>query len=92
MTVYWTVEPGASWTPEGVTAIEDSDATVSTVVPRTVLPPRPRDELPDDTDAVMVAVPPATPVARPVLVMVATRVLLEVQVAEEVTSALVPLL
>jgi len=41
-------------------------------------------------DAVMVAVPGATPCARPLLVIVATEVFDEVHVTEDVTSLVVP--
>ena len=69
---------------EGVTAMEvtvGAAVTVRVVAPVTPLRP-----------AVMVEVPGATAVARPLELMVAVAVVDEVQVAVEVTFAVVPLL
>jgi hypothetical protein len=77
------VAPTAKLTPVGVTAIEviAFAVTVSVVVPLT--PP---------TIAVIVLDPAATAVANPVAPMVAAAALELVQVAVELTFAVVPLL
>jgi len=69
-----------------------TEGTVSTVDPvMRVVPPRPPVVAPFGTEAEIVAVPAATAVPKPRVLTVAVRVLLEDQVAVEVTSVVVPL-